>query len=208
MKSLNAYIFDQIKPLPQGETGIIVFDIDDTLLRVNPDSIHIYKRNPNGTEVALTTNEYAADPDSGDPVKKKWFDYREFEDPIKVYDSIIMGTPLMKNIRILDDYINANYDFCFLTARGCEDVIKDAIDEFLKKVGIRAGEAFKKTFSAAVGDKVKRYPGSTDAEKKANVLRDLCVRYDNVIFIDDDHKNIRIAKGLHLRNLKVIKAWN
>ncbi len=208
MKSLNAYIFEKIKPLPQGSTGIIVFDIDDTLLKVNPDSIHIYKRNPDGTETALTTAEYAVDPDASIFSSKKLFDYREFEDPIKVYDSIITGTPLMKNIRILDDYIKADYDFCFLTARGCEDVIKDAIEEFLKKVGIQAGEAFKKTFSAAVGDMVKKYPGNSDAEKKANVLRNLCAHYDNVVFIDDDHKNIRIAKGLHLRNLKIIKAWN
>lgn len=205
MRSLNTYIVERIKPLSQNETGIIVFDIDDTLLKVNPGSIHIYKKNLDGTETALTTDEYAIDPDANN---KHRFDYREFEDPIKVYDSIITGTPLMKNIRILDNYINANYDFCFLTARGCEDVIKDAIDEFLKKVGIRAGEAFKKIFSAAVGDVVKKYPGSTDAERKANVLRNLCARYDNVVFIDDDHKNIHIAKDLHLRNLKIIKAWN
>lgn len=207
MKSLNAYILEKIKPLPQGSTGIIVFDIDDTLLKVNPDAIHIYKTVPGETEIALTTNQYATDPDAADPNKKKWFDYREFEDPVLVYNSIITGTPLMKNIRILDNYIKADYDFCFLTARGCEDVIKEAIDEFLKKVGIRAGDAFKKTFSAAVGDMVKKYPGKSDAEKKARVLRNLCARYDNVVFVDDDHKNIHIAKGLRMHNLKIIKAW-
>lgn len=207
MKSLNSYILEKIKPLPQGSTGIIVFDIDDTLLRVDPDAIHIYKTVPGETEIALTTNQYAIDPDAADPSKKKWFDYREFEDPVLVYNSIITGTPLMKNIRILDDYIKADYDFCFLTARGCEDVIKEAIDEFLKKVGIRAGDAFKKTFSAAVGDMVKKYPGKSDAEKKARVLRNLCARYDNVVFVDDDHKNIHIAKGLRMHNLKIIKAW-
>ena len=105
MKSLNTYIFEKIKPLPQGSTGIIVFDIDDTLLKVNPDAIHIYKTVPGESEVALTTNQYAADPDAADPDKKKWFDYREFEDPVLVYNSIITGTPLMKNIRILDNYI-------------------------------------------------------------------------------------------------------
>lgn len=207
MKSLNTYIFEKIKPLPQGSTGIIVFDIDDTLLKVNPDAIHIYKTVPGESEIALTTNQYAIDPDAADPNKKKWFDYREFEDPVLVYNSIITGTPLMKNIRILDNYIKADYDFCFLTARGCEDVIKEAIDEFLKKVGIRAGDAFKKTFSAAVGDMVKKYPGKSDAEKKARVLRNLCARYDNVVFVDDDHKNIHIAKGLRMHNLKIIKAW-
>lgn len=207
MKSLNTYIFEKIKPLPQGSTGIIVFDIDDTLLKVNPDAIHIYKTVPGEPEIALTTNQYAIDPDAADPNKKKWFDYREFEDPVLVYNSIITGTPLMKNIRILDNYIKADYDFCFLTARGCEDVIKEAIDEFLKKVGIRAGDAFKKTFSAAVGDMVKKYPGKSDAEKKARVLRNLCARYDNVVFVDDDHKNIHIAKGLRMHNLKIIKAW-
>ena len=39
MKSLTQFINEAIKQLPKSVTGIIVFDIDDTLLKVNPDII-------------------------------------------------------------------------------------------------------------------------------------------------------------------------
>jgi len=160
----------------------------------------------------LTTDEFAKDPDAEDPSKKDWFDYRDFKDPVKVYNSIITGTPLIKNLKIMDDYIKAGYDFCFLTARGCEEIIKKAIGDFLKfrdEDGAlkNLGKVFKKTFSHAVNDEIKNYPGTTDAEKKGKVLTKLCKEYDRVVFVDDDKKNVHAAKGLNIKNLKVIKAW-
>ena len=53
----------------------------------------------------------------------------------------------------------------------------------------------------------KNYPGRSDAEKKSNVLKYLCKKYDRVVFVDDDKKNVRAARGLEIKNLKVIKAW-
>jgi len=214
MKSLPEYILlEKIKELPKSMTGIIVFDIDDTILRVNSSMISIYKHEPGKPEVALSTDEFAKDPDASDPDKKKWFDYRDFNDPIKVYNSIISGTPLIKNLKIMDDYIIAGYDFCFLTARACEDVVKKAISEFLKfrdEDGAlkELGDSFKKTFSHAVNDQIRKYPGKDDAEKKANVLTKLCKEYDRVVFVDDDRKNVVAARNLNIPNLKVIKAWD
>ena len=101
-----------------------------------------------------------------------------------------------------------------MTARGAEETVKKALKDFLKiqdrKTGALRdfGEEFRETFSAAVNDLYKKYPGSTDAEKKANVLRDLCKEYDTVVFVDDDKKNVRAARELDLPNLKVIKAWD
>ena len=46
------------------------------------------------------------------------------------------------------------------------------------------------------------------AEKKGNILLDLCKKYDKVVFVDDDPKNIKIAKDLEQRNLVIIKAWD
>ena len=214
MKSLNRYILEKIKDLPASIKGIIVFDIDDTLLKVDPDVMSIYKRIPGSThEIKLSTEEFAKDEDAKDPKKKSWFDLRDFNDSTKVYHSIISGTPLIKNLRIMDEYINAGYDFCFLTARGCEEIIKKAIGEFLKfrdedgKLK-ELGDNFKKTFSYAINDKIKKYPGETDAEKKANVLKDLCKKYDRVVFVDDDKKNVSAARELNISNLKVIKAWD
>ena len=113
----------------------------------------------------------------------------------------------------MDAYIRAGYDFCFLTARGCEEIIKKALEDFLEfrdedgKLK-ELGDTFKKTFSHAVNDEIKKYPGKTDAEKKANVLRTLCKQYDKVVFVDDDHKNVSAARELNIPNLTVIKAWD
>ena len=140
------------------------------------------------------------------------FDLREFDDPEKVYRSIIDGTPIIRNLRMLDAYINSGYEMCFLTARSCEDVVKDALGTFLK---IRTtdgmlediGTRLNRAMSHAVNDRVKKYPGKNDAEKKANILRGLCSEYDRVVFVDDDKKNIEAARKLGLENLKVIAAW-
>ena len=213
MKSLIVYINEKIKDLPESVKGLIVFDIDDTILKVDPSLMKVYKQEPGKPEVALTTEEFAKDPDAEDQEKRKWFDYRDFRDPVKVYNSIITGTPLIKNLKIMDDYINAGYDFCFLTARSCEETVKKAISDFLlfrDEDGAlkELGDSFKKTFSHAVNDEFKKYPGKTDAEKKAIVLTDLCKKYDKVVFVDDDKKNVSAARELNIKNLKVIKAWD
>ena len=112
MKSLQVYIYERVKDLPNSVKGLIVFDIDDTILKVDSSLMSIYKKEPGKPEVALSTDEFAKDPDASDINKRDWFDYRDFRDPIKVYNSIISGTPLIKNLRIMDDYIKAGYDFC------------------------------------------------------------------------------------------------
>jgi len=212
MKSLQVYIIESIKRLPKSVKGIIVFDIDDTLLKVDSSMMSIYKT-VDGKTIKLSTEDFAKDPDAADPSKRNLFDLKDFYDPVKVYNSIISGTPLISNLKIMDAYIRAGYDFCFLTARGCEEIIKKALGDFLEfrdedgKLK-ELGNIFKKTFSHAVNDEIKKYPGKTDAEKKANVLRTLCKQYDKVVFVDDDHKNVSAARNLNIPNLTVIKAWD
>lgn len=213
MKSITNYIFEKIKDLPNSVKGLIVFDIDDTILKVDPNMMSIYKKEPGKSEIKLSTEEFAKDHDAEDPNKRDWFDYRDFKDPVKVYNSIISGTPLIKNLKIMDDYVNAGYDFCFLTARSCEDTVKKALSDFLlvrDENGIlkELGDSFKKIMSHAVNDEYKKYPGKTDAEKKANILIKLCKEYDRVVFVDDDKKNVSAARELNIKNLKVIKAWD
>ena len=212
MKSLQIYIYERVKDLPKSIKGLIVFDIDDTILKVDSSLMRIYKNEPGKPEKPLTTDEFAKDKDAEDPSKRSWFDYRDFNDPVKVYNSIISGTPLIKNLKIMDDYIKAGYDFCFLTARACEETVKKAIKEFLlfrDEDGAlkELGDNFKETFSHAINDSEKKYPGKTDAEKKAIVLTELCEEYDKVVFVDDDKKNVSAARNLNIPNLKVIKAW-
>ena len=53
MKSLKEYIVEKIKDLPPSVKGIIVFDIDDTILKVDASDISIYKHEPGKPEVAF-----------------------------------------------------------------------------------------------------------------------------------------------------------
>lgn len=211
MIQLSQYIIEKIQKLKQNIKGIIVFDIDDTLLRVDTNIMRVYKKEPGKKEIALTTSEFAKDPDVESHIE--WFDYRDFNDPIKVYTSIINGTPLIRNLRIMDDYIEAGYEFCFLTARSQEEMVKKALDDFLEHKSNegefkKLGDIFNKAMSHAINDNIKKYPGKSDSEKKSNVLKKLCSEYDKVVFVDDDKKNVKAAKGLNIDNLVVIKAWD
>lgn len=212
MKHLKQFIQEAIQHLPYGKTGIVVFDIDDTLIQADEDAMSIGKFVDGNRKhkISLSTREFAKDPDAKE--HKDWFDFSDFQNPHKVVQSIINGTPLLKNLRILDAYLNAGYEFCFLTARGCEDAVKYAIQNVIKyrdENGVlnNITPYFNKDVSAAINDSNKAYKGRTDAEKKSNVLREICSKFDYVVFVDDDNKNVAHAKELNLNNLTVIKAW-
>ena len=211
MKHLNQFIKEAIQHLPHGKTGIVVFDIDDTLIQADKDVVSISKfiNGDRKNKISISTEEFAKDPDARD--HKNWFDFSDFQNPQKVVQSIIKGTPILKNLRILDAYLNAGYEFCFLTARGCEDAVKYAIQDVIKyrdENGVlnNIDPWFNKDVSAAVNDSNKEYEGKTDAEKKSNVLREICSKFDYVVFVDDDNKNVAHAKELNLNNLTVIEA--
>ena len=212
MKHLNQFIKEAIQHLPYDKTGIVVFDIDDTLIHCDEDVMSIGKfiNGDRKNRISLSTKEFAKDPDAKE--HKEWFDFSDFQNPQKVVQSIIKGTPILKNLRILDAYLNAGYEFCFLTARGCEDAVKYAIQNVIKyrdENGVlnNIDPWFNKDVSAAVNDSNKEYEGKTDAEKKSNVLREICSKFDYVVFVDDDNKNVAHAKELNLNNLTVIEAW-
>ena len=211
MKHLNQFILEAIQHLPYGKTGIVVFDIDDTLIQADKNVVSISKfiNGDRKNKISISTEEFAKDPDAKD--HKNWFDFSDFQNPQKVVQSIIKGTPILKNLRILDAYLNAGYEFCFLTARGCEDAIKYAIQDVIKykdENGVlnNIDPWFNKDVSAAINDSNKEYKGKTNAEKKSNVLREICSKFDYVVFVDDDNKNVAHAKELNLNNLTVIEA--
>ena len=212
MKHLNQFIKEAIQHLPYDKTGIVVFDIDDTLIHSDEDVMSIGKfiNGDRKNRISLSTKEFAKDPDAKE--HKEWFDFSDFQNPQKVVQSIIKGTPILKNLRILDAYLNAGYEFCFLTARGCEDAVKYAIQNVIKyrdENGVlnNIDPWFNKDVSAAINDSNKEYEGKTDAEKKSNVLREICSKFDYVVFVDDDNKNVAHAKELNLNNITVIEAW-
>ena len=211
MKHLNQFIQEAIQHLPYGKTGIVVFDIDDTLIQADKDVVSIGKfiNGDRKNKISISTEEFAKDPDV--KYHKNWFDFSDFQNPQKVVQSIIKGTPILKNLRLLDAYLNAGYEFCFLTARGCEDAVKYAIQDVIKyrdENGVlnNIDPWFNKDVSAAINDSTKEYEGKSNAEKKSNVLREICSKFDYVVFVDDDNKNVAHAKELNLNNLTVIEA--
>ncbi len=203
-------IVEEIRKLPNKKRGILVCDIDDCLLRADSSAIGVWKEKPGEKPIRLTTEQFAKDPDAG--THKEWFNYKEFRDPEKVYSSIVNATPMLKNLKLLDAHVRAQYDIAFLTARGLQEVVDKALKVFLK---YRDGNGnlqpidnkLRSDLSAAVNDDFRAYPGVNDPEKKANVLRELCKKYEIVKFIDDDQKNVDFAKNLKLPNLQVVKAW-
>ena len=76
---------------------ILFLDIDDTLLI--GDNIYIYIEK-NGVKKKITTHEYSNLTLTN--LKGK-IDYSEFDDPIKIENSIIYGKPLYKNLKLINE---------------------------------------------------------------------------------------------------------
>lgn len=208
MKLNEAYnlVNEEIKE--DGKRNCLLLDIDDSILTADPSVIGIWKNKPGEKPVRLTPDEFAKDPDAE---HEEWYDYKEFRDPEKVYQSIVRGTPILRNLRLMDAHIRANWDIGFLTARGLQDVVDSALRAFLKtrtKDGklIPIGDKLKKDISAGVNDASWDGIPAKTPERKAIVLKDICNKYDKVKFVDDDIKNINFVKSLKLPNLTVIKA--
>jgi len=208
---VESFVNDLFKD-EQTSKGIVVADIDNTLVEPCPEIIGIYKTK-NGKTEWLTCHEYDTDPDLLDDNPDVQWDYSDFYDPEKARESILQGIPILGNLEIIDQYIQMGYDFAFLTARSNEDVIKEALEKFLKYRD-ETGELkhlkniFKKGFSAAIGDDkyIQVFGDLNAAQKKGKVLEYLCDKYDRVIFIDDSPKNLKVAKELGLLNLEIIEA--
>lgn len=191
-----------------GTNNIIVFDIDDTLLKTNSSVLKIY---PDGKTEVLDSDQYAKDPDADNP-DVQW-DFSKFNDPDSIYNVMVTGRPLIRNLRVMDRYAAEGYTIAFLTARGQEDAIYKALLDVIK-IRNRDGsfspleKKLSRNASTAVNDKKYDdvFAGLNTPERKATVLEDLCSQYDNVIFVDDDRKNLKAARQLGLSNLKTITA--
>ena len=61
MKTLKQFIQEAIQRLPYGKTGIVVFDIDDTLIQADEDvmSIGKYVNGDRKNKISISTEEFA-----------------------------------------------------------------------------------------------------------------------------------------------------
>ena len=195
-------LFDVITLLEEKGENLLLLDVDYTL--VIPDNIFIIRKNDDGTETKLNPEEYAKE-----PVTEKnhgQYDFREFRDPERVYNSIKTGIPLIPNLKIVDEYIKNGWKIGILTARGMEDVVFHALKDWLQfrdRTGNlqNVGDKLVRDLVHAVNDDSKHYAGKTDFEKKANVVKKLASEYDRIVLLDDDEKNLNAVRLLGLRNV-------
>lgn len=210
-KFLDKILKESIEPLSNGKTGIIVCDLDDTLLVAQ--DIKIYKfLNGEKDAIKLSPEEFAKDLDKKNKTPGVRFSYEEFRNPEKVRNSIETGIPIIKNLKIMDSYLNAGYKFALLTARGLEDVVAKSLDKFLMfrnpdKELIPIKEKLKRELIFAINDETKVYEGGSDPEKKALILKKLSKEYDYVKFLDDDNSNLSAVRSMKDPKIKAIQAW-
>ncbi len=187
------------------ENSLLLLDIDDTL--VKSQNIYIYRKLPTDKkEVALTPDQYAQEKVTAD--KKQYYNYREFRNADKVGESIKTGIPIIPNLKIMDDYIRRGWKIGILTARGMEDVVFKSLKAWLmfrdKKGDLQEiGDKLVRNLVYAINDDDKHYPGKTDFDRKVNVIRELSKKYNRIIFVDDDAKNVKAVKALKIPNVMV-----
>ena len=155
-----------------------IFDFDDTLIKVN-SSIHVKN---NEKKFVLTPAEFAV----YNPKKGDVFNFKEFDAIIKTF------APIQTNLKLLKQSAESpTTKTTILTAR----LLGYPVKYFLKKnFGLDI-------YVIALG--------SSDPQKKANYIeKEIKKGYNDIVFIDDSHKNVQAVEALQLQypnvNLKVI----
>jgi len=187
---------------------LVLLDLDDTL--VEPAEIYIYRQFPGEEEVALTPMEYAQEKVT--PENQQYYDYRDFMDPNTVELSIKTGEPIVANLEVMDDFINRGYSVGILTARSEEDTIHSTLKDWLmyrNKDGelVPLGNRLSRELVFAVNDPKtsSQLRSNSDYTKKAEVIDMLLDEFDEIIFLDDDNKNLKAIRQLKA-NLERSKA--
>lgn len=191
---LREYTSVQLNELAK-TNRLILLDVDDTLLK--PTGVYIYRNLPSDPqEVVLTPYEYGLEVVT--PETKKYYDYRDFIDPVKTQRSIEKAEPIVANLSVMDDYLKLGHQIGILTARANEDIVFDGLKQFLmykdsKGNLVPIGDRLSRENVYAINDsnRVKTLEAETDYEKKAEVVEKLLNVYDEIVFIDDDMKNVK-----------------
>ena len=193
------------------ENALLLLDIDDTLLKAQ--NIYIYRKLPTDKkEVALTPDQYAKDPNASKKENMKYYNYRDFRNADTVANSIKTGIPIIPNLKEMDNYIKQGWKIGILTARGMEDVVFNSMKAWLKirnkkgelkDIGNKLIRDLVHAISDDEGKGTNRYPGESIFEKKVNVIRKLSKKFNRIIFVDDDLRNVKAVKALKIPNVMV-----
>lgn len=196
------YLFEENK---LKKKGIVVFDIDNTLLIAKDIFIWLTK---DGKDVKKFSPEQydAFTKQQKDELTKDGskFDFREFRDDKKIYDSIVNGKGHLNMLRLLDSNVKAGYDVGILTARGCEESVRKAINDWLRTKNSEGKfveinpNVLKKENIQAINDDDKNKAGVYSGFSKAPYLKAYLTDkgYDIVKFVDDSHTHLADARKL------------
>jgi FMN phosphatase YigB (HAD superfamily) len=164
-----------------------IFDFDETLVTTEA-RIHVYK---NGAHVGeMNSKEF----NFYKPKPGETLDFTEFKD-----GELIMNAkrykmwPVLRNVNKAVKEERSTSDIYILTARS--PLVKSYIYEFLKKHGIEIDIEHIVTIGDDKGD-------ISISEEKRKWLKKIVFKYDDIIFFDDDPKNITMAgaiKGIRTR---------
>jgi len=169
---------------------ILFLDIDDTILRSDNMFIYFKENISSNKEIKLSSNDYKLISNKYD---KSHFDFRDFDNPYLIRESILNSKPLTNNFNYIREHINNGWDLGILTARGEEEEIKKVISKWLKiNLGMSFNLEDKNIY--AVGDKHIKYQGKDFSIKKLNILINywLNTKYDRIKLMDDNEETIRI----------------
>ena len=148
------------------EKKLRVFDFDDTLVKSNSK---VYVMNK-GKRKTLTPGQFAI-------YKKKSGDEFDFSD----FDKVIEPKQIKSMFKVFNNIYKASGSrrLTILTARAAYKPVR----KFLKDVG------FNDVYVVALGD--------SNPQKKADWIEGQIKKgYDNILFLDDSPKNVKVVKDL------------
>lgn len=178
MISLRDYILEQFTVAGTQSDKILLFDVDDTLIKSDV-KVHVIKNGEVIKKLSSTEfNSYKLQPGES-------FDYSEFEDE----DILNNRSVFLKYWDTLQrEYKNGTH-IGILTARSN----KDMFYRFFKSNGI----TIKNELVFAISDPKLNLKGNTIEERKAEVIKRLAKwGYKTMVFFDDNEANLKTAKKL------------
>jgi hypothetical protein len=172
--------------------GILLLDVDDTLLKAS--NIFIHRRLPTDEkDVLLTPAQFAKEKVT--PETEQFYSFKEFRNREKIINSIVNGLPYLKNIKVMNSFVEGGYKIGILTARGMESAVYTSIKAFFnnlyKEGKLNKVPNLERKYTFAVGDDYKKYQGRTSAERKQKIISIIKDKFDYVYLMDDDLKNIK-----------------
>jgi FMN phosphatase YigB (HAD superfamily) len=173
---------------------VLAVDIDGTLINDTKKTQATIDRR---TGQRYSVEEFRNIPDRYADMSR--WDFHEWEDKALNIQSILSAEPIQGNIDKVEAHRRAGYDIVYITSRGGGDTqIEKDINIALST---RLGFDIK---GYALGD-FTTYGKDQLPVKKQTILRSLQREYDEVVFMDDEEENIKLAMETGVNIIHALK---